>query len=97
LVTRFGTFTEPRPVARSYPAVVVQPGVALLEGSTRTPIAFAVAVLQSGVVNESKRLGNSVGKEPTQATELLPFVTSLKVHDAFGPVEELQLKAAFAY
>jgi hypothetical protein len=96
-VTRFDTFTDPRPVARSYPAVVVQPGVVLLEGSTRTPIAFAAAVLQSGVASKSKRFGNSDGKEPTQGTELLPFVTSLKVQDAFGPVEELQFKPAVPY
>ena len=44
----FEAFTEPKPVARSYPAVVVQPGVVALkggfgvEGSTRMPNPLAV-------------------------------------------------------
>src|SRR5438552_4027352 len=37
LLTRFAAFTEPSPVARSYPAVVVQADEEVLFGSTKMP------------------------------------------------------------
>ena len=83
---RFEALTEPSPVAKSYPAVVVHPGVVELNGgfgvagSTRMPKAPAVLLLQ-------------LGEPPAHSTELLPFVTSLNVQFALitpGPSDELQ-------
>src|SRR5580692_6550232 len=97
--TRLAALTEPRPVAKSYPAVAVHAGVVAVkgageDGSTRTPIAFNACVLQSGVFVKVSTL--CVAKEPTHATELLPFVMSLNVHAALmtpGPSDELQALA----
>ena len=97
--TRLAALTEPRPVAKSYPAVVVHAGVVALngagaDGSTRTPIASNACVLQFGVFVWLRTL--CVAKEPTHATELLPFVTSLNVHAGLipvGPSDELQALA----
>src|SRR5580693_3984030 len=49
-VARFVTFTEPRPVARSYPAAAVHPGVVELPVLTRTPVVPTVVLLQFGEV-----------------------------------------------
>src|SRR5882724_8610430 len=79
-VARLATLTEPRPVARSYPAVVVHAGVVTEAGATRTPLVLAALLLQ-------------FGEFPAHGTELLPFVTSLNAQvEPEGPsVEELQL------
>src|SRR6266436_9781739 len=45
-VARLATFTEPRPVARSYPVAVVQAGVVAAAALTRTPLALAILLLQ---------------------------------------------------
>src|SRR2546422_598913 len=63
LLTRLAAFTEPSPVARSYPAVVAQAGEAVFFGSTRTPKPPTTVLLQSG-------------EPPWQATELFPLTTS---------------------
>ena len=69
---RFEIFTVPRPVAKSYPAVVVKAGVLVAPIVVkRTPFVPAVVLLQF------KELG-------AQGTELLPFVMSLKTHPAGG-------------
>src|SRR5579859_176761 len=62
LLTRFAVFTEPSPLARSYPALVVQAGEEVLLGFTRIPVWPDVA-LQFGV-------------PPLHATELLPVTVS---------------------
>jgi hypothetical protein len=74
------TFTEPSPVAKSYPAAVVHAGVVGDAALTRTPVAPAVVLLQFGEV-------------PAQGTELFPLVTSLnaQVDPERLAVEELQL------
>src|SRR6267154_1991608 len=82
-VARLVTFTEPRPVARSYPgsaplpAAVVHAGVVAKAGATRTPLVLAALLLQ-------------FGEFPAHGTELLPFVTSLNAQvEPEGPsVEE---------
>src|SRR5580704_9059219 len=71
-VARFVTFTVPRPVAKSYPGVVVKAGVFVAPlVVTNTPSVPLVVLLQ-------------FGEPPAQGTELLPFVTSLKTHPAGG-------------
>ena len=84
-VARLATLTEPRPVARSYPAVVVHAGDVTEAGATRTPFVLAVLLLQ-------------FGEFPAHGTELLPFVTSLnaQVEPESASVEELQLWPAVA-
>src|SRR6266436_5568444 len=84
-VARLATLTEPRPVARSYPAVVVHAGVVTEAGATRTPFVLAVLLLK-------------FGEFPAHGTELLPFVTSLnaQVEPESASVEELQLWPAVA-
>ena len=67
-VARLATFTEPRPVARSYPVAVVHAGVVGDAGLTRTPLVPAVVLLQLGEV--------PAGEFAAQGTELFPFVTS---------------------
>jgi|SRR5216684_94002 len=68
-VARLATFTEPNPVARSYPgiaplpAAVVHAGVVAEAGLTSTPFVLAVVLLQFGL-------------PPAQGTELLPLVMS---------------------
>src|SRR5437899_13018628 len=62
-VARLATFTDPRPVARSYPVAVVQAGVVAAAALTRTPLAFAVLLLR-------------LGEFPAHGTELFPFVIS---------------------
>src|SRR6266853_2968646 len=62
-VARLATFTEPRPVARSYPVAVVQAGVVAAAALTRTPLALAILLLQ-------------FREFPAQGTELLPLVMS---------------------
>src|SRR5882762_7402139 len=57
------TFTEPSPVARSYPVAVVHAGIVGEAVLTRTPLVPAVVLLQFGEL-------------AAQGTELLPFVTS---------------------
>jgi hypothetical protein len=65
LASKFATLTEPSPVAKSYPgaALALKAGVVLLAGLTRMPNWLAAVLLQFGL-------------PPTQATELLPLVTS---------------------
>ena len=67
-VARLATFTEPRPVARSYPVAVLQAGVVADAGLTRTPLVPAVVLLQLGEV--------PAGEFAAQGTELFPFVMS---------------------
>ena len=67
-VARLVTFTEPRPVAKSYPAAVVHAGVVGEAGLTRTPLVPAVVLLQLGEV--------PAGEFAAQGTELFPFVMS---------------------
>ena len=64
-VARFATFTDPNPVALSYPATAKKAGLLLLLGSTSTPYWFAddEVLLQFGEL-------------PAQATELLPVTVS---------------------
>src|SRR5208282_4025036 len=85
LFTRLVAFTDPSPVARSYPAVAVHPGVVVADGSTRTPIEVVGAVEQFGVAPFG---GLPSSLAPIQATELLPCVMSLKVHAPFGAAVE---------
>ena len=85
-VTRFAAFTDPNPVARSYPAVAVHPGLVAADGSTSTPIAFNACVLQSGLFRLPKPFATL--KLPTQATELFPTVMSLKVQAVLGAAAE---------
>src|SRR6266566_8007571 len=79
-VARLVTFTEPRPVAKSYPVAVVHAGVVAEAGLTRTPLVPEVVLLQLWEV-------------PAQGTELFPLVTSLKAHvEPVRPsIEALQL------
>src|SRR5712692_4987075 len=79
-VARLVTFTEPSPVAKSYPVAVVHAGVVTGAGLTRTPLVPVTWLLQFEDL-------------PTQGTELLPLMTSLKAHvdRESASVEELQL------
>ena len=79
-VFRLVTFTEPNPVAKSYPVAVVQAGVVVAAGLTRTPVVPVVLLLQ-------------FVEFATQGTELFPLVTSLNAHmePERASVEELQL------
>ena len=81
-VAKFATFTEPNPVAKSYPVAVVHAGVVVAAGLTRTPVVPVVLLLQFIEV-----------EPPTHGTELFPFVTSLNAHvdPLSNSVEELQL------
>lgn len=78
-VFRLATFTDPNPVAKSYPAAADHAGVVGDAVLTRTPLA-AVLLLQ-------------FVEFPTQGTELLPLVTSLnaQVEPEGVSVDELQL------
>jgi hypothetical protein len=82
-VNRFSTFTDPSPVARSYPVPVVNAGTFF--ESTSTPFVFAVVLLQ-------------LGDPPAQGTESLPLVMSLKTQAVggatFGFVWLLELQMA---
>jgi hypothetical protein len=84
-VARLVTFTEPSPVAKSYPVAVVHAGVVGEAVLTRTPLVPAVLLLQ-------------FVEFPAQGTELFPLVTSLNAHgEPERPsVEELQLCPAVA-
>jgi len=68
---RFVTFTEPSPVAVSYPVPVIHAGVVVLLGLTRTPFVAEVVLLQLSV-------------PPEHGTESLPFVTSRKAQELGG-------------
>src|ERR1700733_457468 len=81
LFTTFCTLSEPSPVARSYPAVVVYAGVVGVAAATSTPGVPATLPLQFVLA-------------PAQGTSLLPLVTSLKLQVAAGALDELQLKLA---
>src|SRR5258708_1810259 len=60
-VARLATFTEPSPVARSYPVAVVHAGVVEEAVLIRTPLVPAVVLLQFGEL-------------ATHGTELFPLV-----------------------
>ena len=64
-VSKFPTFTEPRPVALSNPGTAPKAGVVVLAGSTSTPYWFAAALVLL-----------QFGLPPAQATELFPVITS---------------------
>src|SRR6266852_9222870 len=69
---RFATLTLPRPVAKSYPVVVVKAGVFVVPMVVNsTPFVPLVVLLQ-------------LREPPAHGTELLPFVTSLNTHPAGG-------------
>lgn len=71
-VAKFATFTVPRPVAKSYPDVVLKAGVLVVPTVVNsTPFDPLVVLLQ-------------LGEFPAHGTELLPFVTSLNTHPAGG-------------
>src|SRR5271168_5193278 len=74
---RLVRFTEPSPVAKSYPAVAVHAGVVAWFGSTITPSEFALQFAAA---------------PPLQGTELFPLVISLKeqVDPVSASVVELQ-------
>jgi hypothetical protein len=80
LFTKFETFTEPKPVARSYPAAALYAG-AELEGPTSKPTVVATVLLQFGDL-------------PVHGTELLLFATSLNVQVAAGRVAPLAAQDA---
>ena len=79
LFTTFCALSEPSPVAKSYPAVVVYAGVVGLAAAISTPIVPATWLLQFVLA-------------PAHGTSLLPFVTSLKLQPATGELDELQLR-----
>src|SRR5258708_17696037 len=62
-VARLGTFTEPRPISRSYPVALVHAGVVAAAAPTRTTMALAV------LLPPFREL-------PAPAAEVLPFVVS---------------------
>src|SRR4029077_5341815 len=66
-VARLVTFTEPSPVAKSYPVPVVHAGVVVEAVLTRTPLVPAVLLLQ-------------FVEFPVHGTELFPLVMSLNAH-----------------
>jgi hypothetical protein len=82
LLIRFATFTEPSPVAKSYPSVVLYAGVitpATVVSSTPTPPELVLLQLTA---------------PPAHGTEILPLVTSLNTQVVAGPSVELQLAKA---
>src|ERR1700744_5509764 len=81
LFTIFCTFSEPSPVARSSPAVVVYAGVVGVAAATSTPGVDTTLLPQLVLA-------------PVHGTSLLLFVTSLKLQVAAGALDELQLKFA---
>ena len=91
-VARLATFTEPRPVAKSYPAVAVHAGVVADAGLTRTPLVPGVMLLQFGEV--------PAGEFAAHGTESLPLVTSLNTQPAgagtVGFVRRLELHELLA-
>ena len=78
LVAKFPMFTEPSPVARSYPAVVVHASVAVCAGSTKHASSGQWRTLQFGVPPVH---GTLIVPRPTPPVgkSLLPLVTSLKM------------------
>src|SRR6516162_5097109 len=76
---RFVTFTEPRPVAVSYPVPAVHAGVVGLLGLTKTPFTLLEVLLQLFVLFALVVHG----------TESLPFVMSRKAQEVGGGVAGL--------
>src|SRR5260370_3163147 len=68
-VARLATFTEPRPVARSYPVAAVQAGVVVEAGRTSTPFGFAVVLLPLRL-------------PPAQGARLVPLGQAYEPHAA---------------
>src|ERR1700682_472895 len=91
-VTRLFTFTEPSPVARSYPAPAVHASVDALLGSRRTPLLPEIAELHAGVPPAHGTL--LVPKPIAPRRLLLPLVTSLKMQVEASATAEVQLALA---
>jgi hypothetical protein len=80
LLSRFVTLIEPKPVDRSYPVADTNAGVPLSTAGHEG----VVVVLQITTPKLPEDVLLQSGVPETQATELFPFVTSLKTHPAVG-------------